>query len=144
MRSMHDTFSSFCRRRALTLIEVLTALAILSTLLVGVLVAFRKNAERIRTELAVRQAVAGVDQLLFSWAQQGLYAPARAEGKLPGSDGLIWQTRVVSHRFHDTLGLDIVRLQVHADRAVNRLTPLVTIELPVPGGSDDPQEQSTS
>lgn len=138
---MYSRYSESCKSRALTLIEVITALALLSTLLVGMLVAFKKNAERIRTELVVREVVAGVDQLLLAWAQQGTYPPARASGKLPGIDGFTWQTHVVSQQSRNTLALDIVRLEVRAEQATDARVPIIAIELPVPASAGQVPER---
>lgn len=129
---MFGKCSSSCKRRGLTLIEVVTALAILSTLLVGMLAAFRKNADRVRTQLAVREATAGVEQLLFSWTQQGLYPPTQGNGQLPGVDGFRWETRVASRQYRETLGVDIVCLEIRRDDAPRRSPPVITLELPVP------------
>jgi hypothetical protein len=129
---MYARYSDSWKSRALTLIEVITALALLSTLLVGMLVAFKKNAEQIRAGLAVREVVAGVDELLLSWAQQGTYPPAEGTGRLPGVDGFTWRTRIVSRQVRNTLALDIVRLEVRAEHASATDAPIVAIELPVP------------
>ncbi|MHB8974217.1 MAG: prepilin-type N-terminal cleavage/methylation domain-containing protein [Pirellulaceae bacterium] len=134
---MSSRYLNFCRRRGLTLLEVVTALALLSTLLVAMLVAFQKNAARIRAELTVRNVVASVDEMLQDWAQQGIYPPVPGEGPLPGSDCFNWETRLVSRQFRTTLGLDIVRLEVRAAQATNRSAPLLALELPVPGSSEE-------
>lgn len=133
-----------CIRRGLTLIEVVTALAILSTLLVGILVAFKKNAEHIRTKLATRQAATAVDKLLSGWAEQGLYPPEQERGDLPGVDGFTWETRVVSREYRNTLGLNVVRLRVHAEPTSDESTPVLAIDLPVPTSPDPIQETPRS
>jgi hypothetical protein len=120
---------------------VAAALALLSTLLVGVLVAFRKNADRIRQEFATRQAVSGTDALLWSWAEQGMFPPDPARGKLPGNDHLLWETRRLPQAVQRTLGLDIVRLQVRQVGAPTGTEPLLVLDLPVPGGLTDPLER---
>ncbi len=121
-----------CRSRGLTLIEVITALAILSTLLVGMLVAFKKNSEQIHTQLAVREATSSVDQLLFVWARQGIYPPARSSGDLPDTDNMTWETWPVTGEHRDTLGLDIIRLSVYANDNRDRSVPVLSLELPIP------------
>jgi len=138
---MYTRYSTSCARHALTLIEVVTALALLSTLLVGILVAFRKNAERMRAELQVRTVVAGVDQLLLSWAEQGTYVPLRGSGALPGLDGFTWQTHLVSRASRSALGVEIVRFEVRAERAPDAGGPILAIELPVPASVDTGAER---
>ena len=140
---MCSTSSNSCVRRALTVLEVAAALALLSTLLVGVLVAFKKNADRIRQEFATRQAVSGTDALLWSWAEQGMFPPDPARGKLPGHDHLSWETRRLPQPAQRTLGLDIVRLQVRQVGAPPGSAPLLEVDLPVPGGQTDPLERKT-
>ncbi len=133
---------SYGKQPALTLIEVLTALAILSTLLVGILVAFRRNAEQIQAEAKARRALTRVDHLLWEWARQGVYAPRDADGTLSEKEQLRWHTHVVSRAYRTTLGLDIVRLQVEPSTRRSRSHPLVTIDLPVPAGDEPPGASS--
>jgi len=138
-------YSSFWNRHGLTLIEVMASLALLSTLLVGMLLAFKKNATQIRAGLAVREVLTSVDALVLSWAQQGVYPPVQATGALPGRDGFIWRTRVISREWEATLHLDIIALEVRAVEAPTSAAPLITLELPVPAAVpalDSPAEQA--
>ncbi len=133
---MSDRFWRLCKRPGLTLIEVVAAMALLSTLLVGTLVAFQKNAERIRAAVTVREVIARVDELLLGWAEQGIYPPAQSQGELPGIDGFKWETRVASRQFRHALALDIVRLQVRAEDATDAVA-ILSLDIPVPAGADD-------
>lgn len=129
------------RRAGLTLLEVLAALALLSTLLIGILVSFRDHAAQIRAAQAARQAAAATEELVYQWASQGRYPPPYGEGPLPGVEGLRWHTRVVSHRWRDTLGLEIVRLEVHLAPHQEDARPLLALELPVPATPPDSQKE---
>ncbi len=108
-------------------------MALLSTLLVGMLVAFKRNADCIRAQTKVRQATQGVDQLLMSWAEQGLYPPPDDQGPLPGCDGFRWQTRLASKQYRAAMGIDIVRLDVLGEREWGEdASPVLSLELVAP------------
>lgn len=124
-------YSGSCDRLGMTLVEVIVALALLSTLLVAVLVAFTKNAERIRAGLATQRAAMAADELLYDWAKRGVSPPPHGEGDVPGLEGYQWETRVLSHKLRDSLGLDIVQLRVRANGESNHRDPLVALDLPV-------------
>lgn len=128
---MRKPYSKCCGRPGLTLIEVMTALALLSTLLVTVLLGFTRNARHLRAALVQRRAVAAVDALLYDWLQRGQDPPRQGEGDLPGMEGYRWETRVVSRKLRQSLGLEIVRLQVHAKDPTYPAQAVLMLELPL-------------
>ena len=129
---MFKKHSISCRQQGLTLIEVVTALALLSTLLVSIMIAFGKNADRIRAGLAARRAITSVDTLLLSWAEQGVYPPAADRGELPDVPEFTWETKLVSRHLRNTLGLDIISLTVRAEGTESDGSPIISLELAVP------------
>ena len=116
----------------LTLIEVLAALALLSTLLVGVLVAFDRHAEQIQRARRTLDVIERVDALLYEWTESGSGVPYNDRGRVPGGDHLLWETRVVNTRYREDLGVDVVRLEVFSQRETVSAGPLVSLEMAVP------------
>src|SRR4051812_8008804 len=82
-------------RRAMTLIEVVGGLALLGTLLVGVLLAKAKFTRQAATADRKLQAVSAADELLVAWRQDPLALPRDGVGTVPGGGGdrqLSWRT----------------------------------------------------
>lgn len=128
----YSSYSGYGTRRALTLIEVMTALAILSTLLVGMLMAFTRNAEQIRKELVLRRAVTATDAMLCRWAQEQRYPSVNGKGKVPDTEDLVWQTRVHASQTAGKFGLSILDLEIRPETAPARSPPILILHLPVP------------
>jgi len=64
---MSRNSSNYSTKAGLTLIEVSAALALLSTLLVGMLVAHNRHTEQIRRSRQTLDALRQVDALLYRW-----------------------------------------------------------------------------
>jgi prepilin-type N-terminal cleavage/methylation domain-containing protein len=125
-------------RRALTLIEVMTALALLSTLLVGMLLAFTKNAEQIRRDALVCRSVSAADSLLRKWADENGYPPRQGQGSVPGTDEFVWQTRPQKRAPSGLLGLNVVNLEIFLKDAGRSSEPVLVIQVPVPNTTEHP------
>lgn len=126
--------------RGLTLIEVVVSLALLSTLFVGVMVAFNRHAEQIRGGRKTLDAVRRLDALLYEWRTQGGAVPPDARGEFPGEKDLVWKTEVVSTRYRQDLGVDVVRMAVLPKHSPRTRQPLVTVDLLVPISDWPPEE----
>jgi prepilin-type N-terminal cleavage/methylation domain-containing protein len=116
--SWHYLRRSDCRqtRRRLspgfTLLEVLAALAILATLLVGVM---RAKGKAIRQQaLAERrlEAVAAADELLSRWWENGALPVLADSGEFPLNPKLRWRTGVISAARDPQNPFDVVCLEV--------------------------------
>ncbi len=118
-------------RRGLTLIEVVVSLGLLATLLVGILVAYHRHAEKIRTSQESLVALEQIDELMCRWTSQGVSAPYPAHGELPGEEGFVWRTEAIDAGYHEPLGIDIVRLAAHREESVSNDEPIVFIDLAV-------------
>lgn len=122
MISTHATSSSCYRKSGLTLLEVLAALAILATILAGVLLARGKLQ---RQHLAAQQrlrAVAVADQLLSDWWPGG-NVPLEAEGIVPNNSEFRWRTQIVKQTDEPVVG-NIIRLQMLSDQESQILSEL--------------------
>jgi len=122
---------SFSAEAGLTLIEVVASLALLSTLLVGVLVAFNQHSRQIRAGNRKLDVLHRVDALLYRWAESGSTIPRAGSGEILGDDDLIWKTRVVDTRYRRNLGVDVVRIEVFAKREALLERPIVSLDLAV-------------
>lgn len=113
---MKDARSTTCSRRSralgLTLIEVVAALAILGTLLVGIVLAKSRYNDQLRHARAQAGAVERADQLIARWWASPGGVPVGEEGVLPGGDRLRWRTRVVDNAEVAELGVRVVRVEI--------------------------------
>lgn len=102
-------------RRGLTLLEVMAGIALLSTLLVGVLMSFGGLAKQVTRAAKLSEAVEVADGLLASWYASESGVPLDARGTV-GS--FVWRTSVVDEELLP-LGLVVVRLSVEDEFAEN-------------------------
>ncbi len=96
----------------MTLVEVLAGLALLASVLVGLLAAkagYARQSER--ADLRLR-AVTAADQLLAGWWQSPGGVPGSADGATPGDAGLRWRTRLVANAAVEEIGASNVRLEI--------------------------------
>src|SRR5687767_7374794 len=81
---------SRCSRRALTLIEVLASLALLTTLLVSVLAAYSRLVRQARLSQERLSAVRHLDQLIAQWLVAEQTPLENAVGPVSGQADLVW------------------------------------------------------
>jgi len=128
-------------KTGLTLIEVVASVALLSTLLVGTLLAYGRHAHQIRRSRLRLQALRAADAMLTDWMDDPAALPARSRGDVPGEEGLIWETRPVDSPHEGRLRIGIVRLSILAKDAGEdeEARPLATVDVAV--GSVTPSTQ---
>lgn len=130
-------FSPSPRRRGLTLVEVVAAIAILGTLLVGVLSAKSRFTRQFRDAQRREQAVRAADVLLESWWADVKHFPRNDHGVVENQPTLRWQTETRDDPQCRLLLAQVVRLTIQdtaspipgadTDRAA-----LVVVDLLVP------------
>lgn len=100
----------------MTLIEVVASLALLASLLVGLLLAKARYTRQ--SALADRriEAVRAVDRLLAAWWAEPARFPRRGTGPIDGAADLSWRTSLVANPTLNELGAQVVRLEVIDDR----------------------------
>ncbi len=118
--------------RAMTLIEVVAGLALLGTLLVGIVLAKVRFTQQWTAADRRVQTVRAADELLTAWWATPGGFPRRAAGDVPGRPDLSWRTEPVSNPAVEALGGRAVRLQVIDRRDPAGSTDPVTVDLVLP------------
>jgi prepilin-type N-terminal cleavage/methylation domain-containing protein len=103
-------------RRGMTLVEVVASLALLASLLVGLLLAKARFTRQ--SALADRriEAVRAADRLLTEWWADPARLPRHGAGRIDGPADLSWQTSLVANPALGELGAQVVRLEIIDDR----------------------------
>jgi type II secretory pathway pseudopilin PulG len=113
-------------RPAMTLVEVVGALALLGTLLVATLLAKARYTRQAASADRRLQAVAAADEMLTGWRRDPQSLDRSGAGRVPGDVELSWRTQVVPDPVTKELGATVVRLEIFEDRAAAAASPLVT------------------
>jgi len=132
----------------LTLIEVMAALAILGTILAGVILAKARHTRQIAETEARRAAVEAADRLLTDWWDAEGTVPAGARGSVRGQAGaaghrFAWRTRRVPGTALPAWEGRVVRLELRrageaGDQDASGVgEPLVTVEVVVRAEAGD-------
>lgn len=152
---MNRRLTSCCRRshsRGLTLIEVVAAIAILGTLLVGIVLAKSRHTRQLERARAQADAVQATDALIAGWWTDVHGVPIDERGEVPGRSSLRWRTRLIDNPRIEDLGARVVRVEVFADddddEAQRSLKPgekdeaLVVVDLVLPDPEVEAREQA--
>jgi len=108
-----STTCSRCSHAAgLTLIEVVAAIAILGTLLVGIVLARARHTHQYARAESARVAVDAADRLISRWWLNGRHVPVGKAGQFEAHPTLRWRTREVDNEKINLLGARVVRVEV--------------------------------
>lgn len=118
-----------CSRRGLTLIEVTAGLLILSTLLVGILVAFQRHARQIEKAERTLTAIEAADALLGKWFTNTAAFPKQSSGDVAGDDSLSWETTLLNAATGELPDIQIVRLEIQDRASSDGKKPLAAVEV---------------
>lgn len=134
------------RARGLTLIEVVAAIAILGTLLVGVVLAKSRHTRQAVLAQTKMQAVLLTDELIAGWWDSEEGVPIASEGVLSEAHALRWETRLVSNREISSLGARVVRVAVHGQDPALQVAegldqPVLIVDLVVPDPAVEAREE---
>ena len=138
---LSKSFSERSRPAAFTLIEIAAALAILGTLLVGILLAKASHTRQLARAERKAGAVQAADRLIREWWHSAEGVPRNASGRVPDpradrSGSFRWRTRVVERSGLRGLPARAVRITLSsAGEGPPDEDPLVavTLVLPPPG-----------
>lgn len=95
-----------------TLVEVVVGLAIMGTLLVGILMARQNHTKQFDHAQSKIVAVQAADELLTKWWRDPEQFPRHASGVCPGVDHLFWRTNIRQNHNASQLGIEVVRLEI--------------------------------
>src|SRR5688500_5727143 len=98
--------------RAMTLVGVVGALALLGVLLVGTPLAKARSTRQAALADRRVEAVAAVDALLTAWRRDPQSLARSGGGRISGDAGLSWRTRTVPDAAVQELGAAVVRLEI--------------------------------
>lgn len=115
-------------RTALTLLEVVAALALLATLLASVLAAQNRLAAQTRRAEARLTAIDAADRLLAEWTATTPMTIPAARGEIPGRPLLYWQVNAKPEPSLARLGIQIARLTISDQRHADGEIPLTAVE----------------
>lgn len=146
------TRSTIClpcwKRAGLTLVEVVAAIVILGTILVGIVLAKARHTRQLALAMQQQTAVQAADELLTGWwaVKQGV--PVEARGQLDTTPAMIWQTHVVANPEAQQLGSRVVQLQVRLQPGLetgrtgeDANQPLVAVDLVLPDPAYEAQRK---
>ena len=133
MIKMRSTTSSRrWRRRGHTLIEVLAALAILGTILVGVVLAKADLTRQLAHTQRLSAAVRATDELIATWWTSPRGVPVGETGLTGTEKPLAWRTCLAGNPTVESRGARVVRVEVREVDAEPQVEPLVVVDLVLP------------
>jgi hypothetical protein len=100
----------------MTLVEVVASLALLASLLVGLLLAKARYTRQAALAERRIEAARAADRLLAAWWADPPRFPRRGAGQIDGAADLSWRTSLVANPTLGELGAQVVRLEVLDDR----------------------------
>jgi prepilin-type N-terminal cleavage/methylation domain-containing protein len=146
MNKKSTTSFRFSRRAGLTLIEVIAAIVILGTILVGIVLSKSRHTRQIALTQRKMEAVRAADRLLTRWWTGPDGIPVDKSGQVPQNPSLRWRTRVVPNPEVALLGARVVRLEILETRkgpGIEADATLADVEvvLALPPEEEDVDEQ---
>jgi hypothetical protein len=120
------------RSRGLTLIEILGALVILSTLFVGILVAKGRSIRQLYHAEEKAAAIELTDALVSKWWSNPAQFPRNKRGKIEGHENREWRTSIISNDQLRRLGAQQVRVELFDADSTHRVLVQLDVVLPDP------------
>ena len=112
MTNRSTTWCGCSRRGGLTLIEVVAAIAILGTVLVGIVIAKARHTHQLARAHRLDLAVGAADDLIAGWWLSEAGVPVAADGPIEGQPLMNWQTVVAPNAAIEQLGARVVRVSI--------------------------------
>jgi hypothetical protein len=124
---------------------VVAAIAILGTILVGVVMAKSGHTHQIALTARENLAVRATDDLISQWWSGAGGIPIGESGTLGPDESMTWKTSLVDNGPIAGLGARVVRVEIHDVRAKTLQpsaadTPLLAVDLVVPDPEREPKK----
>lgn len=116
-------------RPAFTLVEVIAGIALLGTLLAGLMLSFSAHVRQYKAARLRIQAIEKLDRQLELWYADDGTLPMDSEGSLSSQPPLTWRTSTVNSPQAGRLNSVIVRVEVRRPDRADSSPPVVAVEL---------------
>ena len=120
---------------AFTLVEVIAGIALLGTLLAGLMLGFSAHVRQYKAARQRIQATEMLDRQLEQWYAEGSELPIDREGALSSEPPLTWRTSTVRSPQAVRLNAVIVRVEVRRPDRPDSSPPVIAMELLAPANS---------
>lgn len=144
MRKRSKISSRCWSATGLTLIEVLAAIAILGTVLAGVVLSKSRHTHQLALSRRKNEAVRAADRLIGGWWTGSEGVPVGKSGPIEADASLTWRTRIVPNDAIARLDARVVRVEIldagQGENGPAPAAPVVTVDLVLPLEEDDRQE----
>lgn len=114
---------------AFTLVEVIAGIALLGTLLAGLMLSFSAHVRQYQAARLRIQAIEKLDRQLELWYADDGTLPIDSEGPLSSQPPLTWRTLTVRSPQAERLNSVIVRVEVRRPERADSSPPVVAVEL---------------
>jgi type II secretory pathway pseudopilin PulG len=143
MKKRSTNCCTWCNPNGLTLVEVVAGMALMATLLVGILMAYGNHVHQIKRAQRKLEAIALADQLMEGWFSKtnpavpitsggGSIGNKKKSEKVNKGNSLVWRTyEIENRRVSDSLNLKIIRLEVQDSEAKKENDVLAAVEVVV-------------
>jgi hypothetical protein len=116
--------------RGATLVEVVAGLALLASLLTALLLARARYSQQWVLANQRLAAVQLADELLAEWWTEPQELPRADQGVLDEQRGWKWRTQVIQNHAADSIGVEVIRLEILQEDP--EAIPLATLEIVLP------------
>lgn len=114
---------------AFTLVEVIAGIALLGTLLAGLMLGFSAHVRQYQAARLRIQAIEKLDRQLALWYADGSELPIDSAGPLSSQPPLTWRTSTVRSPQAGRLNAVVVRVEVRRPDRADSSHPVVVVEL---------------
>ncbi|PAY16018.1 hypothetical protein CKO51_28790 [Rhodopirellula sp. SM50] len=120
------------RRTAFTLLEIIVALALMGSVLVGSMLAFSRHRNQLSMAEKRLEATRVADRLVHELSAQQGGLPIGTRGAVAGKGDWVWQTSLVGSTSLATVEMQVVRFEILELGAAS--ASLITVDLVKPAG----------
>lgn len=142
MKARLNNYCSRWRRTGLSLIELVAALAVLGTILAGVVVAKARHTRQLAEAKHRLEAVALADRTIAQWWMSPEGLPIDQHGTVGRTPALRWRSQLVPNDELQRLGARVVRVEFSdAAAEAGQADPVLVVELALPRDDSELPDQ---